>query len=116
MFSSRRIERATCRDLSVRFVAANHHPDHDTIAKFRRENLRAVAECSLQVLLLAKELKLLRLGTLERGRDDAEGVGEQASLGDAPAGGGTGGAVGAGDRGIDDRMHPVQPIKGRPCA
>ena len=38
IFSSRRIERATHRDIGVRFVAANRHPDHDTIARFRREN------------------------------------------------------------------------------
>ena len=38
LFSSRRIERATHRDIGVRFVAANLHPDHDTIAVFRRAN------------------------------------------------------------------------------
>ena len=62
IFSSRRIERATHRDIGVRFVAANRHPDHDTIATFRRENLAAVAKCFLEVLLLAKELKLLKVG------------------------------------------------------
>ena len=62
VFSSRRIERATHRDIGVRFVAANRHPDHDTIARFRRENFAAVSESFLQVLLLAKELKLLRVG------------------------------------------------------
>ena len=62
IFSSRRIERATYRDIGVRFVAANAHPDHDTIATFRRENFVAVSESFLQVLLLAKELKLLKLG------------------------------------------------------
>ena len=62
LFSSRRIERATHRDIGVRFVAANRHPDHDTIARFRRENFDAVSESFLQVLLLAKELKLLRVG------------------------------------------------------
>ena len=36
IFSSHRIERATYRDVAVRFVAANLHPDHDTIATFRR--------------------------------------------------------------------------------
>ena len=61
-FSSRRIERATHRDIGVRFVAANRHPDHDTIARFRRENFAAVSESFLQVLQLAKELKLLRVG------------------------------------------------------
>lgn len=56
IFSSRRIERATSRDIGVRFVSANVHPDHDTIARFRRENFAAVAESFLQVLLLAKEI------------------------------------------------------------
>jgi hypothetical protein len=41
LFSSRRIERATYRDIAVRFVAANMHPDHDTIAVFRRINKAA---------------------------------------------------------------------------
>ena len=62
IFSSRRIERATHRDIGVCFVAVNRHPDHDTIARFRRENFDAVSESFLQVLLLAKELKLLRVG------------------------------------------------------
>ena len=62
IFSSRRIERATYRDIGVRYVTANTHPDHDTICKFRRENLAAVHESFVQVLLLAKELKLLRVG------------------------------------------------------
>ena len=62
IFSSRRIERATYRDIGVRFVAANVHPDHDTIATFRRENFLAVSESFLQVLLLARELKLLKVG------------------------------------------------------
>ncbi len=64
IFGSRRIERATYRDIGVRYVAANCHPDHDTICTFRRSNFEAVAEAFLQVLLLAKELKLLRVGTV----------------------------------------------------
>ena len=64
IFSSRRIERATHRDIGVRLVAANQHPDHDTIATFRRRNFQAVAESFLQVLLLAKELKLVKLGVV----------------------------------------------------
>jgi transposase len=63
-FSSRRIERATHRDIGVRLVAANQHPDHDTIATFRRRNVQAVSESFLQVLLMAKELKLLKLGVV----------------------------------------------------
>ena len=64
VFSSRRIERATYRDIGVRYVAANTHPDHDTIATFRRSNKAAVEAAFLQVLLLAKEAGLLRVGTV----------------------------------------------------
>jgi transposase len=63
-FSSRRIERASHRDIAVRFVAANLHPDHDTIAAFRRTNTAAIEAAFLQVLLLARESGLLRLGTV----------------------------------------------------
>ena len=64
IFSSRRIERASYRDIAVRFVAANLHPDHDTIAEFRRSNKVAIEAAFLQVLLLARETGLLRLGTV----------------------------------------------------
>lgn len=64
IFSSRRIERATHRDLGARYVAANLHPDHDTIATFRRANRAAFETAFLQVLLLARESGLLRLGTV----------------------------------------------------
>jgi transposase len=62
IFSSRRIERASHRDVAVRFVAADQHPDHDTIATFRRQNPAAIAAAFAQVLILAKELGLLQLG------------------------------------------------------
>jgi transposase len=64
IFSSRRIERATWRDVGVRFIAANTHPDHDTIATFRRANRQAFEAAFLQVLLLARESGVLRLGTV----------------------------------------------------
>ena len=64
IFSSRRIERASYRDIGVRFVAANLHPDHDTIAVFRQSNQAAFEAAFLQVLLLARESGLLRLGTV----------------------------------------------------
>src|SRR4051794_18323934 len=64
IFSSRRIERASYRDIGVRFVAANLHPDHDTIAVFRRTNTAAIEAAFLQVLLLARASGLLRLGTV----------------------------------------------------
>ncbi len=64
IFLSRRIERATWRDVAVRFVVANLHPDHDTIATFRRVNKAAFEAAFLDVLLLAREAGLLRLGTV----------------------------------------------------
>ena len=64
VFSSRRIEQLSYESLSVRYLCANTHPDHDTIAKFRRENGALFKECFTQVLLLARELKLVRVGKL----------------------------------------------------
>jgi transposase len=64
VFSSRRIERATYRDIGARFIAANTHPDHDTIAKFRRTNKAAFEAAFLEVLLLARETGILKLGTV----------------------------------------------------
>ena len=43
MFSSRRIGKAIFRDVAVRFVAADPHPEHDTVATFRREHQTAFA-------------------------------------------------------------------------
>lgn len=62
IFSSRRIERATYRDVAVRYLTADTHPDHDTIAKFRRENFDAVAACFVKVLELAREAGVLKVG------------------------------------------------------
>ncbi|CAB4244001.1 transposase [Methylacidimicrobium sp. AP8] len=64
IFSSRRIEAATRRDVAVRYLCANTHPDHDTICRFRRENFAAVADCFLKVLELAREMKLLKVGVV----------------------------------------------------
>ena len=46
-------------------MAADCHPDHDTICAFRRQNVEAVSEAFLQVLLVARELKLLKVGTMD---------------------------------------------------
>ena len=61
-FGSRRIERATHRDVAVRYLCADTHPDHDTLCTFRRNNLEAVAAAFVDVLELARELRLLKLG------------------------------------------------------
>ena len=62
IFSSRRIEKATHRDIAVRYLTGDTHPDHDSIAAFRRENFDAVAACFVHVLELARELNLLKVG------------------------------------------------------
>jgi transposase len=64
VFSSRKIERATYDSVAFRYVAANTHPDHDTLAGFRRRFLPQIEELFVQVLLLAREMKLLKLGTI----------------------------------------------------
>jgi len=64
VFSSRKIERATYEAIPFRFIAGNRHPDHDTIATFRRTFLPELKELFVQVLLLAQEAGVLTLGTL----------------------------------------------------
>jgi transposase len=64
VFSSRRIERATYDSVAFRYIAAGGHPDHDTLASFRRRFLEELADIFVQVLELAREMKLLKLGTV----------------------------------------------------
>jgi len=64
IFSSRRIERASWRDLAVRYLTGDTHPDHDTICAFRRANAAAVAEAFAELLQLASEMGLVKVGTL----------------------------------------------------
>ena len=60
--SSRRIERATYEEVPFRVLAAGQHPDHASIAAFRRRHLPALAGLFLQVLLLCRKAGLARLG------------------------------------------------------
>ena len=64
VFSSRALERASYDSVAFRFIAANDHPDHDTIATFRRRFLAEIEGLFVQVLLLAREAGLLKLGTV----------------------------------------------------
>ena len=64
VFSSRRLERATYDSIAFRFIAANDHPDHDTIATFRCRFLDDIAALFVRVLELAREMGLLKLGTV----------------------------------------------------
>jgi transposase len=64
VFSSRKLERATYDSVAFRYIAAGSHPDHDTLATFRRRFLGELKELFVQVLALAHEMKLLKLGTI----------------------------------------------------
>ena len=64
IFSSRRIEAASHWHVSVRYLAGNTHPDHDTIANFRRVNRELVQRSFVRVLELAREMGLLQMGTI----------------------------------------------------
>src|SRR5947199_4264244 len=64
VFSSRKLERATYDSVAFRFVAANQHPDHDTIAAFRRRFLDEIKTLFVQVLQLAREIGVLKMGTI----------------------------------------------------
>lgn len=64
VFSSRKLERATYDSVAFRFIAANDHPDHDTIAAFRRRFLEEIEGLFVQVLAVAREAGRLKLGTV----------------------------------------------------
>jgi transposase len=62
VFSSRKIEKATRESIPFRFLAGGWHPDHDTIANFRKTFLPEIADLFAQVLVVAHELGALKLG------------------------------------------------------
>jgi len=64
VFSSRKIEKATYESIPFRFLAGGWHPDHDTIANFRKTFLPEIADLFAQVLVVAHELGVLKLGNI----------------------------------------------------
>lgn len=62
--SSRKIEQATYDSIAFRYLAANAHPDHDTLASFRQRFLPQISGLFTQMLVLAREMKLLKLGRI----------------------------------------------------
>lgn len=62
VFSSRRMERATYDSVAFRYVAGNRHPDHDTIANFCKRFLRELSVLFVQVLGIAQQMGVLKLG------------------------------------------------------
>src|SRR3989338_8875326 len=63
-FSSRKIERATFDSLAFRYIACNRHPDHDTLASFRKRFGQEFQSAFVQVLQVARENQLSRFGTV----------------------------------------------------
>ena len=63
-FGSRTIEAATHSDVAVRYLCANHHPDHDSICTFRTANETAFRAAFTTVLQLAQHLRLTKVGTI----------------------------------------------------
>jgi transposase len=63
-FSSRKIEKATYESIPFRYIAGGLHPDHDTIANFRKTFLSEIQELFVQILLLAQAAGVLQLGNI----------------------------------------------------
>jgi transposase len=63
-FSSRRIETLTFENVAVRYLCADTHPDHDSICKFRRENKELLSSCFHQVLELAANAQVIKVGNI----------------------------------------------------
>jgi transposase len=64
VFSTRKLERATYETVPFRFLAGNLHPDHDTLATFRKTFLPELKDLFVQVLLLAQVAGALKLGNI----------------------------------------------------
>jgi transposase len=62
--SSRKIEQATYDNVAFRYLSANQHPDHDTLAAFRQEHVEALAELFVQALRLCQKAGLVKLGNV----------------------------------------------------
>ena len=63
-YSSRRIVRASYDSIAFRYIAANSHPGHDTLCAFRKRFAGEIESLFVQVLGIAKQMKLLKLCTL----------------------------------------------------
>ena len=64
VFSSRKIENGTYDSVAFRFITGNHHPDHDTIADFRKRFLVEIKGWFKEILLIGKELGIVKLGKI----------------------------------------------------
>ena len=64
VYSSRRIEAATHDSIAFRYIAANAQPDHDSLCAFRKRFLPELTALFTEVLCIARQMKLLKLGTI----------------------------------------------------
>lgn len=64
IYSSRKIEKATYTHVGVRYIMANHHPDHDTIARFRQRNKDYIKRAFVMTIRVGQELGFTSLGTM----------------------------------------------------
>ena len=78
VFSSRKLEQATYDSVSFRYITADTHPDHDTIAHFRKRFLEPLRGLFVQILVIAQAMGVLKIGTVSPGRDEGQGQREQA--------------------------------------
>lgn len=62
VYSSRKIEEATYDSVAFRFISGNLHPDHDTLADFRKRFLGQIGGCFMQILLIAQSLGFVKVG------------------------------------------------------
>jgi transposase len=102
VYSSRKIEARTHEDVAFRFLSADEHPDHDTIADFRKRHLEALAGLFTQALLLCEKAGLVKLGHVAidgtKIKDQDQGQRQQAQGAELCADGRDRAAVEAGDR------------------
>ena len=64
VYSSRRIEAATYESIAFRYIASNEQPDHDSLCTFRKRFLKEIEALFVQVLCIARQMKLLKLGAI----------------------------------------------------
>jgi transposase len=62
IFSSRKLEAATWDSVAFRYISGNLHPDHDTIAEFRKRFLSRIEELFVEILLLARQMGFAQVG------------------------------------------------------
>ena len=63
-FSSRKLEKASYDSIAYRYICANTHPDHDTIASFRKRFLKELEGFFVEILLVGQAMGLVKLGTV----------------------------------------------------